>query len=260
MPLSRSHATSIPATTPITAVSSAGSPCRSATARPGSPCGNRLAGPPRGAAGLPRRPQHPVRRRGDGPALPPLSGTSPSSRGRSRSGSAATFSSTRCSISAPGFTPPRLRSRRRPGRAFAKEIDRLNERATVLEDAFSAAVGQATRWATGPAARRDPRHDAPPGRRLRVGASALIARPSPASRRGSPRLRAPLPAALRAKPRRPLPDDARRPDPRLQFGLRPDPRLPVPRGRPQGLRARPLCRAVRPGSPSSPGSRTSGSS
>ena len=33
--------------------------------------------------------------------------------------------------------------------AFAKEIDRLNERATVLEDAFSAAIGQATRWAKG---------------------------------------------------------------------------------------------------------------
>ncbi len=31
--------------------------------------------------------------------------------------------------------------------AFAKEIDRLNERATLLEDAFSAAIGQATRWA-----------------------------------------------------------------------------------------------------------------
>ncbi len=30
--------------------------------------------------------------------------------------------------------------------AFAKEIDRLNERATVLEDAFSASVLQATRW------------------------------------------------------------------------------------------------------------------
>ncbi len=31
--------------------------------------------------------------------------------------------------------------------AFAKEIDRLNERATILEDAFSAAIAQATRWA-----------------------------------------------------------------------------------------------------------------
>ncbi|MGZ6989390.1 MAG: PAS domain S-box protein, partial [Thermoanaerobaculia bacterium] len=31
-------------------------------------------------------------------------------------------------------------------RAFAREIVRLNERATILEDAFSATIGQATRW------------------------------------------------------------------------------------------------------------------
>jgi len=42
---------------------------------------------------------------------------------------------------APTPLPPPARE------AFAKEIDRLNERATVLEDAFSAAIGQATNWA-----------------------------------------------------------------------------------------------------------------
>jgi diguanylate cyclase (GGDEF)-like protein/PAS domain S-box-containing protein len=44
---------------------------------------------------------------------------------------------------APMPLPPPARA------AFAKEIDRLNERATVLEDAFSAAIFQATRWARG---------------------------------------------------------------------------------------------------------------
>jgi len=42
---------------------------------------------------------------------------------------------------APAPLPPPARE------GFAKEIDRLNDRATVLEDAFSAAIGQATHWA-----------------------------------------------------------------------------------------------------------------
>src|ERR1019366_531338 len=96
-----------------------------------------------------------------------------------------------------------------------------------------------------PADRRDSRHDRPPGGPFSRG-FGLDRATAPPARRGAPLFRAPLPAALRTKPRRPFPDDARRQDSRLQFGLRPDPRLSLPRRRPQGFRARPLCRAFRP--------------
>ena len=58
---------------------------------------------------------------------------------------------------------------------FAKEIDRLNERATILEDAFSATMIQATRWVRGRLIAAILAMTVLLGA-LAVGASALIAR------------------------------------------------------------------------------------
>ena len=124
-------------------------------------------------------------------------------------------------------------------------LERLNDRAADLQDAFSghARPGVARVPHAPPLRRR--RDDAPP-RRPRRGRLGVRRAGAQAPRRGADRLRAALPAPLRAQPRRPVPDDPRGPDPRLQLGVRAHPRLPVTGGRPQGLRARPLLGPRRP--------------